>query len=130
MPESRGDRRWPGWLRSRVGSEPACRPGRPAAPPPRPTPVTGPSGECRGLRDRAVGCFAAVVPSVLVMPSISVQKSGVLVTADLETGELDRWSVSAGEGIGAAVGDSASELLTVGENGRIRLLQEASSPYR
>jgi len=83
-----------------------------------------------GWRDRAVGGFAAVVPSVLVMPSIPVQKSGVLVTADLETGELDRWSVSAGEGIGAAVGDSASELLTVGENGRIRLLQEASSPYR
>jgi hypothetical protein len=83
-----------------------------------------------GWRDRVVSGSAAAMPSVLVMPSIAVQKSGVLITADLETGAPDRWTVSTGEGVGAAVSDSTSEQLTVGGDGRIRLQQEATSPVR
>ncbi len=70
-----------------------------------------------------------VYVSVLLMKSIPVEKSGVMVTADLESG-LQQWlSIAVNEGVGGAVKDQAAEELRVHiEDGTVRLLAQATEP--
>ena len=69
--------------------------------------------------------------STLIMKSVAVDKSGVLVTADLATGARDKLTVAVNFGVGGAVaGQSAEELLIDTATGEARLLAEAAQPVK
>lgn len=72
-----------------------------------------------------------VYPAVLLMRSVAVDKSGVLVTQDIETGDPDWFSVAVNEGVGGAVdGQAAESLLVHVDSGAVRLLAQATTPVR
>lgn len=72
-----------------------------------------------------------VYPAVLLMLSVNSEKSGVMVTRDIDTGSDDWLSVAANEGVGGAVdGQSAESLRIDTQNGTVRLLAQATAPYR
>ncbi len=72
-----------------------------------------------------------VYPSVLLMRSVAVEKSGVLVTVDIDTGRSEALSIAVNEGIGGAVaGQAAEELRVDTRSGRVRLLAQATAPRR
>ena len=72
-----------------------------------------------------------VYTSILLMPSIAVEKSGVMVTMDVETGRRDHYSIAVNEGIGGVVaGQAAEELRLNAETGKVQLLAEATAPFR
>ena len=69
--------------------------------------------------------------SILLMRTVPVEKSGVMVTMDVETGRHSAYSVAVNEGVGGAVQGQAAEELRINiYTGDIRLLAEATSPYR
>ena len=70
-----------------------------------------------------------VYPAVLLMKSFSSEKSGVLVTADVDNGDRSWLSIAVNEGVGGAVeGQSAEELRVMRYTGDVRLLAQASAP--
>jgi hypothetical protein len=72
-----------------------------------------------------------VYASVLLMKSVAVEKSGVLVTADIESGQPGWLTVAINEGVGGAVsGQTAEELKINIQTGGIRLLAHATDPYK
>ena len=72
-----------------------------------------------------------VYVSVLLMPSVAVDKSGVMVTADVAADKPDWITVATNEGIGGAVQGQAAEELRINiDSGEVQLLAEASSPTR
>ena len=72
-----------------------------------------------------------VYPSILMMQSIPNDKSGVMVTRDLDSGAPQILSVAVNEGIGGAVdGQSAESLRIDTRDGSIRLLAMATAPWR
>ena len=72
-----------------------------------------------------------VYASVLLMKSVPVEKSGVLVTADVESGQPGWLTVAVNEGVGGAVsGQTAEELKINMQTGDIRLLAPATDPYK
>jgi len=72
-----------------------------------------------------------VYVSVLLMPSVAVDKSGVMVTADVAADKSGWITVVTNEGIGGAVqGQAAEELRINMDSGEVQLLAEASSPMR
>jgi phosphoenolpyruvate synthase/pyruvate phosphate dikinase len=72
-----------------------------------------------------------VYASVLLMKSVPVEKSGVLVTADVGSGQPGYLTVAVNEGVGGAVsGQTAEELKINMQNGDIRLLAPATDPYK
>jgi phosphoenolpyruvate synthase/pyruvate phosphate dikinase len=72
-----------------------------------------------------------VYASVLLMKSVPVEKSGVLVTADVESGQPGWLTVAVNEGVGGAVsGQTAEELKINMQNGGIHLLAHATDPYK
>jgi phosphohistidine swiveling domain-containing protein len=72
-----------------------------------------------------------VYASVLLMESVPAEKSGVLVTADIESGQPGWLTVAVNEGVGGAVsGQTAEELKINMQNGSIRLLAQATDPYK
>lgn len=72
-----------------------------------------------------------VYPSVLLMKSFPSEKSGVLVTADVDSGERGWLSIAVNEGVGGAVeGQFAEELRVERATGDVRLLAQASSPQQ
>jgi hypothetical protein len=72
-----------------------------------------------------------VYTSVLLLESVPIEKSGVLVTRDIETGAGDILSVAVNEGPGGAVDGQAAESLRIPlDGGRVRLLATASAPMR
>lgn len=72
-----------------------------------------------------------VYVSILLMRTVPVEKSGVMVTMDVESGRHSSYSVAVNEGVGGAVhGQAAEELRINAYTGNIRLLAEATSPYR
>ena len=74
---------------------------------------------------------AHVYPSVLLQATVPVDKSGVLVTVDLDSGNRDWLSIATSEGMGGVVeGQAAEELRVHRESGALRLLSEATAPYR
>jgi len=72
-----------------------------------------------------------VYPSVLLLETFPSEKSGVLVTADIETGD-HRWlSIAVNEGVGGVVeGQAAEELRVDRSTGETRLLAQATAPLR
>jgi hypothetical protein len=72
-----------------------------------------------------------VYVSLLLMPSVAVDKSGVMVTTDVTADQPGWITVATNEGIGGAVqGESAEELRINLKNDQIQLLAEASNPTR
>lgn len=72
-----------------------------------------------------------VLPSVVVQLSFPSEKSGVMVTTDLEARQPGWISVAVSEGVGGAVDGQAAEALRVNASSAdARQLARATSPYR
>jgi hypothetical protein len=72
-----------------------------------------------------------VYPAVLLLRSVANDKSGVMVTADIDTGDRNTLSVAVNEGVGGAVdGQSAESLRISTADGSVRLLATATAPWR
>ena len=72
-----------------------------------------------------------VYPAVLLLKTFASEKSGVLVTADVENGDREWLSIAVNEGVGGAVeGQAAEELRVRRTNGEVRLLAQATAPLR
>ncbi|MFV1978410.1 MAG: PEP/pyruvate-binding domain-containing protein, partial [Myxococcota bacterium] len=70
-----------------------------------------------------------VFPAVVVQYSFQAEKSGVMVTADVETGDLNILTVAVNEGVGGAVeGQAAESLLIDTRTGDVRFLAQATAP--
>ncbi len=72
-----------------------------------------------------------VYPAVLLMRSVAADKSGVMVTQDIDTGDRGWLSIAVNEGVGGAVDGQAAESLRVNlERAQIKLLALATAPLR
>jgi hypothetical protein len=72
-----------------------------------------------------------VYVSVLLLKSVPVEKSGVLVTADVYSGEPESLTIAVNEGVGGAVaGQNAEELKINTLTGEVRLMAQATEPYK
>lgn len=72
-----------------------------------------------------------VYPAVLLMRSVDADKSGVLVTQEIDSGDSNWLSVAVNEGVGGAVdGQSAESLRIDTRNGNVRLMAAATAPIR
>jgi hypothetical protein len=72
-----------------------------------------------------------VYPAVLLLRSVSNDKSGVMVTQDIDTGDTAILSVAVNEGVGGAVdGQSAESLRIDTRDGSVRVLAMATAPWR
>jgi len=70
-----------------------------------------------------------VLPSVIILESIPSEKSGVLVTADIDTGDADKMLIATSEGVGGAVDGTPAETLLWSKNG-VELQTAFKSPWR
>jgi hypothetical protein len=72
-----------------------------------------------------------VYVSVLLQHSVPVEKSGVLVTVDVDSGRRGVLSVAVNEGVGGAVDNQAAEDLRIDlQHGGVRLMAEATAPRK
>ncbi len=72
-----------------------------------------------------------VFPAVLLLQSVDSEKSGVLVTQDIDNGRANWISVAVNEGVGGAVDGQAAESLRIDvETGEVRLMAQATARYR
>jgi len=81
-------------------------------------------------RTRALSGTHRVYPSVIVMRTIPSDKSGVIATADLETGDQSYTTVNASEGTSAVVDGGVAESILLAPDGAVRLLQQCRATYR
>ena len=71
-----------------------------------------------------------VYTSILLLESVASDKSGVLVTQDLDTGDREVISVAVNEGVGGAVDGQAAESLRIDtRDGSVRMLATATAPW-
>ena len=70
-----------------------------------------------------------VLPSVVILESIPSEKSGVLVTADIDTGESGKILIATSEGVGGAVDGTPTETLLWSPDG-VELQRIFRSPWR
>ncbi len=72
-----------------------------------------------------------VYTSILLLQSVASDKSGVLVTQDLDTGDREVLSVAINEGVGGAVDGQAAESLRIDtRTGAVRVMATATAPWR
>lgn len=72
-----------------------------------------------------------VYTSILLLESVASDKSGVLVTQDIDTGNREVVSVAVNEGLGGAVDGQAAESLRIPLDGSpVRVLATATAPLR
>jgi len=72
-----------------------------------------------------------VYTSILLLESVDSDKSGVLVTQDIDTGDRNVVSVAVNEGLGGAVDGQAAESLRIPLDGSdVRVLATATAPWR
>jgi phosphoenolpyruvate synthase/pyruvate phosphate dikinase len=72
-----------------------------------------------------------VYASVLLLKSVPAEKSGVMVTADIDTGQSGWLTIAVNEGVGGAVsGQTAEELRVNLKTGRVRLMAHAGEPQK
>jgi phosphoenolpyruvate synthase/pyruvate phosphate dikinase len=65
------------------------------------------------------------------MRSIPSEKSGVMVTRDIDTGNAEWLSVAVNEGVGGAVDGQAAESLRINvKTGEVRMLAQATAAWR
>lgn len=70
-----------------------------------------------------------VLPSVVILESVPSEKSGVLVTADIDTGESGKILIATSEGVGGAVDGTPAETLLWSPDG-VELQRVFRSPWR
>ncbi len=70
-----------------------------------------------------------VLPSVVILESIPTEKSGVLVTIDVDRGDTDSMLIATSEGVGGAVDGSPTETLVHSPDG-VELVTMFKSPWR
>jgi hypothetical protein len=70
-----------------------------------------------------------VLPSIVILESVPSEKSGVLVTADVETGDMKKMLVATSEGVGGAVDGTPAETLLWSPE-RVELVTPFKSPWR
>ncbi|EFK08006.1 pyruvate phosphate dikinase, PEP/pyruvate binding domain protein [delta proteobacterium NaphS2] len=70
-----------------------------------------------------------VFPSIVVLESVPSEKSGVLITADVDTGNPDKMTIATAEGVGGTVDGSPAETLLYSPKETI-LLNQFKSPTR
>jgi len=72
-----------------------------------------------------------VFPAVVIQLAFPSEKSGVMVTADVDTGSLDYATVAVNEGVGGAVDGQAAESLRIRlKDGHVSFLAQATAPRR
>jgi hypothetical protein len=72
-----------------------------------------------------------VYSSILLLRTVPSDKSGVLVTQDLDTGDRQVLSVAVNEGVGGAVDGQAAESLRIDtRTGAVRVMATATAPWR
>jgi len=72
-----------------------------------------------------------VYTSILLLETVASDKSGVLVTQDIDTSEREVISVAINEGFGGAVDGQAAESLRIDtRDGSVRLMATATAPWR
>lgn len=72
-----------------------------------------------------------VYPAILLLRSVNNEKSGVMVTRDIDSGDPGVLSVAVNEGVGGAVDGQAAESLRIDlATGKVRLLAQATVPTR
>ena len=72
-----------------------------------------------------------VYPAILLLKSVPNDKSGVMVTQDIDTGDTAVLSVAVNEGVGGAVdGQSAESLRLDTRDGSVRLLASATAVWQ
>ncbi len=72
-----------------------------------------------------------VYPAVLLLKSVPNDKSGVMVTQDIDTGDREVLSVAVNEGVGGAVDGQSGESLRIDtRDGSVRVLAMATAPWR
>ncbi len=72
-----------------------------------------------------------VYPAVLLLRSVASEKSGVMVTQDIDTGDRHWVSVAVNQGVGGAVDGQAAESLRINlDSGEVRLLAQATAPLK
>lgn len=81
-------------------------------------------------RNRALIGTDRVYPSVIVMRAVPSDKSGVIATTDLETGDQNYITVNLSEGVSAVVDGGVAESLLLGPDGSVRMLQQGRATYR
>ena len=70
-----------------------------------------------------------VLPSVVILQSVSSEKSGVAITADIEHGDPEKILVATSEGVGGAVDGTPAETLLWSQEG-VELVTMFKSPQR
>jgi hypothetical protein len=70
-----------------------------------------------------------VFPSIVVLESVPAEKSGVLITADVDTGDRSKMTIATAEGVGGTVDGSPAETLLY-DQGKAVLLAQFKSPSR
>jgi hypothetical protein len=81
-------------------------------------------------RSRILSGHDRIYPSVIVMRAVPSDKSGVIATMNLETGNPDETTVNINEGVSAVVDGGTAESLLLGPGGQVRLLEQARATYR
>jgi hypothetical protein len=81
-------------------------------------------------RSRVLKDLGTILPSVLILESVPCDRSGVLITADLENREPGGLTVAVSEGVGGAVQGESAETLVLKADGSVRLLSLAKAPFR
>jgi hypothetical protein len=72
-----------------------------------------------------------VYPAVLLQQSVPAEKSGVMVTTNIDDGDRAVLSVAVNEGVGGAVEGQAAESLRIDtRDGSVRVLATATAPWR
>jgi len=72
-----------------------------------------------------------VYPAILLLRSVDADKSGVMVTRDIDSGAEGWLSVAVNEGVGGAVDGQAAESLRIHvASGEVRLLAQATAPWK
>ena len=70
-----------------------------------------------------------VLPSVVILESVPSEKSGVLVTADIDHGDTDKMLIATSEGVGGAVDGTPAETVLWSPKGN-ELVTMFKSPWR
>ncbi len=71
-----------------------------------------------------------VFPSIVVLESVPSEKSGVLITADVDTGDTTKMTIATAEGVGGTVDGSPAETLLYSPRETVLLNQFKSSTRR
>jgi hypothetical protein len=81
-------------------------------------------------RNRALKGTDRVYPSVIIQRTVPSEKSGVIATVNLETGDRDEITVNVNEGVAAVVDGGVAESLLLRPDGGVRLLAQSRATYR